>query len=316
MKLIYARTLRIAFAFMLCLFTRLSVSAQIVGSFTVQGDEDKFYPVTFRDAAWFYNVATELKIGRSNVHLNGDWHGSLISEFKFHVSNWGNGAAFIDGFARQHVPYTGTRLMIAGWEDISLDNGSYRIAIWLRGNTTYYFQANADPEPLVYDGVQNALPVVVPNNSAIGPLTYRTQPPADVNKDGMTNAGNAYFLGLGTNYLKGNVGIGTLTTGTHKLAVDGSIGARKIKVSQETWADHVFDTAYVLTNLQDVEQYIKHNRHLPDIPAAAEVKVDGIDLGEMNKKLLQKIEELTLHMIDMNKRVQQLEEENKRLKFK
>lgn len=113
----------------------------------------------------------------------------------------------------------------------------------------------------------------------------------------------------------GNVGIGTTSTGIHKLAVEGSIGARKVKVNSTGWADFVFAPDYRLPSLQELDEYIKKHRHLPDIPTEAEVKEDGVDLGEMNKKLLQKIEELTLHLIrqdnvikEQGKRITQLEQ--------
>ncbi|WP_126248971.1 hypothetical protein [Chitinophaga rhizosphaerae] len=86
-----------------------------------------------------------------------------------------------------------------------------------------------------------------------------------------------------------------------KLAVNGNITAKKIKVTQTGWADFVFDPAYALPPLDTVETFIKQNRHLPEIPSAADVEKNGQDLGEMNKKLLQKIEELTLYVIDLKK---------------
>jgi hypothetical protein len=105
----------------------------------------------------------------------------------------------------------------------------------------------------------------------------------------------------------GNVGIGTTNTSTYKLAVHGSIGARRVKVTQETWADFVFDPTYNLPPLYEVEAYVKSNRHLPGIPSAAEVAKDGIDLGETNKQLLQKIEELTLYLIQQQKTIEALQ---------
>lgn len=121
----------------------------------------------------------------------------------------------------------------------------------------------------------------------------------------------------------GQVGIGTISTGTHKLAVEGSIGAREIKVEASGWSDFVFENSYDLRTLEEVEQHIKENGHLPEIPSETEVTENGINLGQMDAKLLQKIEELTLYMIDMNKqlksqsaRVQQLEQENSDLKEK
>jgi len=99
----------------------------------------------------------------------------------------------------------------------------------------------------------------------------------------------------------GNVGIGTITTGTHKLAVEGTIGAREIKVEAAAWSDFVFEENYQLKDLEEVESYIKENKHLPDVPSEKEVLENGIQLGEMDAKLLQKIEELTLYVIEQNK---------------
>lgn len=112
----------------------------------------------------------------------------------------------------------------------------------------------------------------------------------------------------------GQVGIGTTLTGTHRLAVEGTIGAREIVVETGEWSDFVFNKDYKLKNLEEVENFIEENNHLPDIPSEKEVIENGIQVGEMNAKLLQKIEELTLYMIDINKRVKSLEEENKALK--
>ena len=103
----------------------------------------------------------------------------------------------------------------------------------------------------------------------------------------------------------GNVGIGTSTTGTHKLAVEGSIGARKIKVEAfPNWSDFVFEREYKLPTLKEVENHIKEKGHLKDIPSAIEVKKDGFYLGEMDAKLLQKIEELTLYTIQQEKEIE------------
>ncbi len=111
-----------------------------------------------------------------------------------------------------------------------------------------------------------------------------------------------------------NVGIGTSETGTHKLAVDGTIGAREIIVETGAWSDFVLNKDYELKDLEEVENFIKENKHLPDIPSEKEVLENGIQVGEMNAKLLQKIEELTLYMIEMNKRMKSIEVENMELK--
>jgi len=104
----------------------------------------------------------------------------------------------------------------------------------------------------------------------------------------------------------GNVGIGTLYP-DEKLSVKGKIRAQEVKVETANWPDFVFAKDYKLPSLQETEKHILAKGHLPGIPSAAEVAKDGIELGEMNKKLLQKIEELTLYLIEKNKKIEALD---------
>ncbi|PTX62194.1 hypothetical protein C8N46_103293 [Kordia periserrulae] len=115
-----------------------------------------------------------------------------------------------------------------------------------------------------------------------------------------------------------NIGIGTTDVGgteNWKLAVNGKVRAKEVKV-ETGWSDFVFESNYALPSLEEVEQHINEKGHLKDIPSAKEVAENGILLGEMDSKLLQKIEELTLYMIEMNKEIKTLKEENKILKQK
>ncbi|MDD7886048.1 hypothetical protein [Flavivirga sp. 57AJ16] len=102
----------------------------------------------------------------------------------------------------------------------------------------------------------------------------------------------------------GNVGIGTTDTKGFKLGVQGKIAAEEVKVAlHANWADFVFENNYKLPTLKEVEQHIKEKGHLQDIPSAEEVAKNGIFLGEMDAKLLQKIEELTLYTIAQEKKI-------------
>lgn len=114
----------------------------------------------------------------------------------------------------------------------------------------------------------------------------------------------------------GHIGIGTTDPGLYKLAVEGKIGAHEIVVTTDGWSDFVFNKDYKLKDLEEVESFIEENNHLPDIPSEKEVIENGIALGEMDAKLLQKIEELTLYMIEMNKEVKALKNENVELREK
>lgn len=110
-------------------------------------------------------------------------------------------------------------------------------------------------------------------------------------------------------YASGSMGIGTNPNSNFRLAVNGNIRAKEVIV-ESGWSDFVFDDDYILPTIQEVESFIKANRHLKDIPTAAQVQQNGVGLAEINTLLLQKIEELTLYIIQIDKRIQQLESHN------
>lgn len=117
----------------------------------------------------------------------------------------------------------------------------------------------------------------------------------------------------------GNVGIGTTYTAdvNYKLFVETGIRTRKVKVDNVTpWPDYVFKPTYKLPSLNELEKYLQKNQHLPDVPTAIEVEKNGIDLGDNQAILLKKVEELTLYMIELNKKVEALAKENEELKKK
>ncbi len=111
----------------------------------------------------------------------------------------------------------------------------------------------------------------------------------------------------------GNVGIGIIPSNilkNYKLAVGGALIAEEVRVElKDTWPDYVFEKKYNLPTLKHVENYITKNGHLENIPSAKEVLQNGIKLGEMNALLLEKIEELTLYIIQQEKRIEKLEKE-------
>ncbi|WP_425235511.1 hypothetical protein [Ulvibacterium sp.] len=129
------------------------------------------------------------------------------------------------------------------------------------------------------------------------------------------------FLGLSTSGLEririasnGDVGIGT-SAPDDKLTVKGRIHAEEVKVDLSVpGPDYVFKEGYDLKSLKEVQEHIRENGHLPNIPSAAEMEENGVELGIMNMKLLEKIEELTLYTIAQEKRIQHLEKENETLK--
>ncbi|WP_418498951.1 hypothetical protein [Flagellimonas sp.] len=102
----------------------------------------------------------------------------------------------------------------------------------------------------------------------------------------------------------GNVGIGT-TNPDAKLAVKGKIHAEEVKVDLSVpGPDYVFKEDHDLKSLEEVQSYIKEHGHLPNIPSAKEMEANGVKLGEMNMKLLEKIEELTLYTLEQEKKIE------------
>jgi len=124
------------------------------------------------------------------------------------------------------------------------------------------------------------------------------------------------FSGLDTTVIvisaNARVGIGTKTP-QNLLDVYGTIHAKEFKASLDGWSDYVFDKDYKLLSLNDVENYINTNKKLPDIPSAKEITTDGVKLGEMNALLLKKVEELTLYVIEQNKKIQSLDKKIEKL---
>ncbi len=112
------------------------------------------------------------------------------------------------------------------------------------------------------------------------------------------------------------IGTGTVPTNSsfnnYKLAVNGKIVGKQVCTNQDTWADYVFMEDYPLPSLPEVKKYIAEHGHLKDIPSAQEVKESGLDLGEMNKLLLQKIEELSLYVIQLKEEVDGLKKSSQK----
>jgi hypothetical protein len=135
-----------------------------------------------------------------------------------------------------------------------------------------------------------------------------------------SSAGDICYRNIGGKLLFGNtdgnavmaisankVGIGT-TTSNAMLTVNGSIYAKEVVVTVDIPADYVFKPTYKLMPLHEVEQYVNANSHLPEIPSASEITEKGLSVGEMQNKLLQKVEELTLYIIEQQKQINQLKQ--------
>ncbi|HSH65493.1 MAG TPA: bZIP transcription factor, partial [Bacteroidia bacterium] len=135
-----------------------------------------------------------------------------------------------------------------------------------------------------------------------------------------TTNGTTIYYGTGK-VLIGNPNLSGFkgTPGSYQLYVQGGILTEKIKAAVATtndWSDYVFAEDYNLKSLKEVEQFIKRNNHLPNVPSAQDVVNEGIDMVKMDAKLLEKIEELTLYLIELDKRNAEQEKQIKELRSK
>jgi len=120
-------------------------------------------------------------------------------------------------------------------------------------------------------------------------------------------------LGIGTPlptaplHVTGNVVFGSgsiVPAAGYKVSVDGKVICEELRVQlNAAWPDYVFAKNYRLKSLSELENFILQNNHLPNVPSAKEVEKNGFDVGDMNKRLLEKVEELTLYVIQLKKEI-------------
>lgn len=198
---------------------------------------------------------------------------------------------------------TGVYNMAIGTEALRFSTGSYNTAVgtWAgRGSASYAGSNNVFIGYASGSAETGSDKLYIANSATTTPLVYGD---------------------FATKYLAvGEVAAAdraAATSGGYRLLVKGGMITEKIKVAvagTADWADYVFEPSYKLLSLDKVESFVKENKHLPNVPSAEEMSKNGLDVMQTSAKLMEKIEELTLYMIEMNKEIKALKEENAKLK--
>jgi hypothetical protein len=263
--------------------TENNYAMQFAGSFF---NQDLYFRKTNNNAGQPWQKVVMESDGRVGIgktpEYNFDVAGTARAEGKawFSYGNTGMG-----GYSWTNAALTTNSIEIVNSHG-TVTNSSPTLAFHRYGSGGPQFRLAADGSNILY--LESA-----GENSSRSPVPYGGGP-------------NSYFSKL---YIDadltamGNVGIGT-TTPREKLSVNGNIRAREIKVQATDWPDYVFEEGYQVGTLKALESYIKTNKHLPGMPSAKEVEANGIGVSKMLKLQQQKIEELTLHLIEKDKAIE------------
>lgn len=325
------------------------VGADINGLGIISTSDIRFSAGGSEDSKQRMIISSEGNVGVGNnepwekLHINGTIgigkfsntpHSGLKIEYTdggsgttvFKHQRWGGGFYF----KRNGPEGERTQLFFGGagdhYMDIYNSNNEVKIRLTTNGNTffadgnvgigtltpTARFHvagsvfSNATRTNTVFNGSPNA-----DNANFIGSEGYWALRTATDNSYNLDVYNGASPLAAMTVLQNGHVGIGTINPGDYRLAVEGKIGAREIMVTTSSFADYVFEDQYKLMSIDEVASFIKKNRHLPNIPTANEVVQNGgVNVGDMQVKLLEKVEELTLYLIEQDKKVELCHQDN------
>ncbi|MGY3214548.1 hypothetical protein [Mucilaginibacter sp. HD30] len=256
---------------------------------------------------WY--AAGAMTTGHSNIIL-GTVNVNNSNRFTAQALTSGSNNLFMGMGAGSYVS-TGEYNIAIGNGAMTLGNGSFNTIVGINAgfsnatgaNNAYFGKEAGSVNTTGYENTMIGNMSGMSNTSGHG-LTFVGYNAGSSSADGLTNAtaighnaqvttSNTLILGNGA-----NVGIGT-SSPDEKLTVNGTIHSRAVRVDLSIPApDYVFEPGYKLISLENLKAYLDKNHHLPEIPAAAQLEKEGIDLSDMNMRLLKKVEELTLYLID------------------
>ncbi|KAA0990473.1 hypothetical protein [Dyadobacter aurulentus] len=222
--------------------------------------------------------------GSSNVFVGLDaGYGNSSGSNNVYIGR-GSGLASISGANNTYIGF-GSGYTSTGSRNVFIGNFAGQNEL---GNDKLYIANTGTTTPLIYGEFATASPV------SAGKLVFNSPV-------GIAGTGGAPFPATAT------TGTGTVNTSQYKLFVNGGVLAKELTVSN-TWADYVFEKDYQLRPLSEVEEYINTNGHLPNIPSSRLIEKHGLNLGDMARRQQEKIEELTLYIIEHDKLIKKNDE--------
>lgn len=295
-----------------------SFIAYHAGYSNIDGNANNFigYGAGFSNASGSYNNFIGTNAGYSNTSGNGN---VFISRYTGLNNTTGNNNSFI-GYASGSNNTTGSFNSLLGYHSGYYIAGSVTTATIINnsvliGSETKPLGDNQTNQVVIgYDATGlGSNTTVLGNSSTTTTAIYGNLLLGTTIDDGFR------LKITGNTYTNGKILIGTdgLATSSHMLAVNGSaIFTKAVVKLTGAWPDYVFRPDYNLLSLNELEVFLIKNQHLPDVPCNSEIVKNGIDLGDNQTVLLKKVEELTLYMIALNKKVEALSKENELLKRK
>ena len=258
-----------------------------------------------------FGVGITVPVGTLHVHNSEVNYGGIVpkdpeppgldgySQTIFHITNGITGTTLTDGFV---IDNNNSQVVLRNYEDGNLIIKNHDADLILSSNgkigigtVSSSYKFNVDGSMRVTSGMSLTGNMTMTGNMQVtGGMQISSEINVNSNKIRLYSDGKAYF--------NNEVTIG----GGFHCSAAGALKVKSLRVTTTDWPDHVFGGDYRLRPLFEVESYVQEHHHLPDIPSAAEVEEQGIDVGEMNRLLLQKVEELTLYIIDLQKQLDEL----------